>query len=266
MGAAKKALAFRHQSLGSEGPVRLREKVAVITGGTKGIGRAIAERYLAEGASVVCASRAGNNVKQLTDKFPDRAAYHPVDVTSIGSVDELMDFATEAFGRMDILVCCAGVNHDGRINRLLPEQWEHILSTNLTGPYLCTRSAVDHLKRSPSGRIINVSSVLGTRPTIGAGGYCASKAGLEMLTKVSAMELGRYGILVNCVAPGFINAGMGKAVEANGKIWPAYRRRIALDRSGHANEIADAAVFLAGPESTYITGHVLEVGGGLAWA
>jgi 3-oxoacyl-[acyl-carrier protein] reductase len=246
--------------------VRLNGKTAVITGGTTGLGRAVAERYVAEGAAVVCASRDPHDIKKFLDEVPGRAAYHPVDVTDAGSVRALMEFAAETFDRIDIVVANASVHRDDRIDRLNPGRWNDMVATNLTGTYLCTHESVPYLQRSGGGRIINVSSALATRPAIGAVGYCATKAAIEMVTRVSAIELASRGILVNCLSPGFISEGMGLVVEANDKVWRTYRERLALGRSGQADEIADAAVFLAGPESTYVNGHVLEVNGGLRWA
>ncbi|WP_020660462.1 SDR family NAD(P)-dependent oxidoreductase [Amycolatopsis benzoatilytica] len=246
--------------------MRLKGKTAVITGGTRGLGRAIAERYLVEGASVVCASRSPHEVKELVDEVPDRVVYHEVEVADPASVDGLMRFAVDTFGRLDIVVANAGVHRDAKVERLDPAHWNEMVGTNLTGVYLCTRAAVPHLRQSGGGRIINVSSLMAGRVAVGAAGYCATKAAVEMLTRVSAIELGPKGILVNCLSPGFIDEGMGQAVASNDKLWQTYRRRLALGRAGQASELADAAVFLAGGESTYINGHVLEVNGGLLWA
>lgn len=246
--------------------MRLQGKVAIITGGTRGLGRAIAERFLEEGASVVCASRNPHDCGELTARTSDQIAFHAVDVSDQNSVAELMSFADSHFGKVDILVSNAGVNHDNLIEHISLQQWDEMVATNLTGTYLCAQEAVAYLQESGAGRVINISSVLASRATIGAAGYCATKAAVEMLTKVAAIEFASKGILVNCISPGYIDAGMGKDVESNSKIWPNYRRRLALGRPGRADEVADAAVFLAGPESTYINGHVLEVNGGLRWA
>ncbi|MCX5358202.1 SDR family oxidoreductase [Streptomyces sp. NBC_00124] len=246
--------------------MRLRGKTAVITGGSRGLGRAIAERYLQEGARVVCAARNPYDIKEVLDLAPDRSAYIPVDVTSDGSVEALMARTTELFGGLDILVANAGVSRDGRVDRLAVDDWQDMVATNLTGVFLCTRAAVPYLERSPSGRIVNVSSSMATRVAVGASGYCATKAAVEMFTRVSAIELAPRGILVNSLAPGILDEGMGRHLTANDRVWSRYKTRLALGRPGHADEAADAAVFLAGPESSYVNGHVLEVNGGLLWA
>jgi 3-oxoacyl-[acyl-carrier protein] reductase len=246
--------------------MRLSGKTAVITGGSRGLGRAIAERYLQEGARVVCAARNPYDIKEVLDLAPDRAVYVPVDVTSDDSVAALMVDAAERFGGIDILVANAGVNRDGRVDRLPVTDWQDMVATNLTGVFLCTRAAVPYLERSGAGRIVNVSSMMATRIAIGAAGYCATKAAVEMFTRVSAIELAPRGILVNSLAPGILDEGMGRQLAANERIWSRYKTRLALGRLGHADEAADAAVFLAGPESSYVNGHVLEVNGGLLWS
>jgi 3-oxoacyl-[acyl-carrier protein] reductase len=246
--------------------MRLTGKTAVITGGSRGLGRAIAERYLQEGARVVCAARNPYDIKEVLDLAPDRSAYIPVDVTSDDSVEALMARTTELFGGLDILVANAGVSRDGRVDRLTVDDWQDMVATNLTGVFLCTRAAVPHLERSPAGRIVNVSSSMATRVAVGASGYCATKAAVEMFTRVSAIELAPRGILVNSLAPGILDEGMGQNLTANDRVWSRYKTRLALGRPGHADEAADAAVFLAGAESSYVNGHVLEVNGGLLWA
>ncbi|GAA0573278.1 3-oxoacyl-ACP reductase FabG [Paractinoplanes ferrugineus] len=246
--------------------MRLSGKTAVITGGTRGLGRAIAERYLREGARVVCAARNPYDIKEVIDLDPDRCAYLPVDVTSDQSVDALMAETVDTFGGVDILVANAGVSRDGRVDRLALDDWRDMVSTNLTGVFLCTRAAVPYLERSDAGRIVTVSSSMATRVAVGAAGYCATKAAVEMFTRVSAIELAPRGILVNALAPGILDEGMGQQVTANDRIWSKYRTRLSLGRPGTGEEAADAAVFLAGPEASYVNGHVLEVNGGLLWS
>jgi 3-oxoacyl-[acyl-carrier protein] reductase len=246
--------------------MRLAGTTAVITGGTRGMGRAIAERYLAEGARVVCAARNTHDIKEVLDAAPDRAWYHPVDVTDADSVRELMVWSVDTLGSIDVLVANAGVNRDGRVDRLPVDDWHDVVSTNLTGVYLATREVVPHMTAAGRGRIVNVSSSMATRVAIGAAAYCSTKAAVEMLTRVSAIELGPRGILVNCLAPGILDKGMGEDLIANERIWAHYSKRLALGRPGRVEEAADAAVFLASDESSYVNGHVLEVNGGLLWS
>jgi 3-oxoacyl-[acyl-carrier protein] reductase len=246
--------------------MRLAGRTAVITGGTRGLGRAIAQRYLLEGAQVVCAARNPYDIKEVLDLSPGRGAYVPVDVTSQESVTALMAEAAERFGGVDVVVANAGTSRDGKVDRLPLADWQDMVATNLTGVFLCTQAAIPYLERSSAPRIVNVSSSMATRVAIGASGYCATKAAVEMFTRVSAIELGPRGILVNSLAPGILDEGMGRQLTENDKIWARYRTRLALGRPGDADEAADAAVFLAGPESSYVNGHVLEVNGGLLWS
>lgn len=246
--------------------MRLLGKTAVITGGSRGLGRAIAERYLREGARVVCAARNPYDIKEILDFAPERSAYIHVDVTRQESVTSLMEETAERFGGVDILVANAGVNRDGRVDRLAVSDWHEMVTTNLTGVFLCTRAAVPYLEHSAAGRIVNVSSSMATRVAIGAAGYCATKAAVEMFTRVSAIELAPRGILVNALSPGILDEGMGQQLTANDRLWSRYKSRLALGRPGSGEEAADAAVFLAGPESSYVNGHVLEVNGGLLWS
>lgn len=245
--------------------MRFQGRVAVITGGTRGLGFAIAREFLNEGMSVVCASRTPGDVKVLQDEYPDRVRYRQTDVTSLESVAGLMRSATDLFGGLDVVVANAGVNRDGKVDRLAPADWDAMIGTNLTGVYLCTHTAVPHL-RDRGGSIINVSSSMATRVAVGAAGYCATKAAVEMFTRVTAIELGRYGIRVNALAPGILTEGMGKELIRNDMLWETYRKRFALGRAGDVAEAARAAVFLASDDASYVNGDVLEVNGGSQWA
>jgi len=247
-------------------PTRLAAKTAVITGGTHGLGQAMAEAFLAEGAQVVCAGRTAASVPARLSAPPGRLHYVTADVRDIASVKSLMYQASAIMGRIDIMVANAGIHHDSLVTDMLPDQWEDVIATNLTGTFNCTHAVLPYMRAQGAGRIINVSSAAATRVNIGQASYCASKAGVEMFTKVCAVELGRYGILVNCLQPGVISEGMGRDLQDNPRAWQRYHSRFALRRPGEADELAAAAVFLAGEESSYVNGHVLEVNGGLMWA
>jgi 3-oxoacyl-[acyl-carrier protein] reductase len=246
--------------------MRLKGKVAVITGGTRGLGRAIAARFLDEGASVVCAARNPHDIDTLISQLPDRTRFHGVDVTDRASVGELMGWAVDEFGAIDVLVANAGVSRDGKVERLAAPDWDQMVATNLSGVFYSTQAAAEHMIRQGAGSIITVSSSMASRVAIGAAGYSATKAAVEMLTRVAAIELGRKGIRVNCLAPGILDGGMGRELTGNEKVWASYRNRFALGRAGTLDEAAAGAVFLACDDSSYVNGHVLEVNGGLLWA
>ncbi|MFE3001797.1 SDR family NAD(P)-dependent oxidoreductase [Nocardia sp. NPDC059246] len=245
--------------------MRLEGKAAVVTGSTRGLGFAIAKAFLAEGASVMCSARTAGDFQLLKEEFPDRCLFQPADVTDPESVRRLMGAAAEALGGMDVVVANAGVSRDGLIEQLAPEDWDAMVTTNLTGTFLCTRAAVPHMKER-GGVIINMSSSMATRIAKGAAGYSATKAAIEMFTKTSAIELGRYGIRVCALSPGILDEGMGGRLAENDRVWAAYRKRFALGRAGRVGEAAQAAVFLASADASYVNGAILDVNGGLMWA
>ncbi|MEU4744793.1 SDR family NAD(P)-dependent oxidoreductase [Actinosynnema sp. NPDC023658] len=237
-------------------------RVAVVTGGTKGLGRGIVEALSAEGCRVVCA---GRDAAGVADLVGEDAVFHEVDVRDAGSATALMAAARDRFGRIDVLVANAGISHPGPVAAADPERWADVVATNVLGTFHCVRAVVPHLEEAGGGRIITMSSALATRVAAGASAYSASKAAVEAFTKVCAVELAGRGITVNCLAPGFIGTGMGARLAADDRVWPHYERKLALGRLGRADEVARAAVFLAGPDSSYVNGHVLEVNGGLIW-
>lgn len=240
----------------------LKGKTAIVTGATRGLGRAIAEAYLAEGADVMFAAREPG---ELPEGGPGRAAFHPVDVTRPESVAELVEATVAEFGGVDVFVANAGVNRPGPISKLAVQDWTDTLHTNVTGLFHCTQAAVPALAARGGGRIIAMSSALATRVTPGAAAYSASKAAIETFVRIAAVELAPRKILVNCLSPGIIDAGMGKALQANETVWSRFSAKLASGRPGTSAEVARAAVFLAGDDSSYVSGHSLEVNGALDW-
>ncbi|MFI9812603.1 SDR family NAD(P)-dependent oxidoreductase [Saccharothrix variisporea] len=245
--------------------MKLAGKVAVVTGGAKELGAAVTRGFLAEGARVVCAGRDEVAAKELVDSSGGDVVFHPVDVRHQESVRELFDFAAGHFGAVDVVVANAGVSRPGPIAALALEAWTEVFDTNVTGLLHCLQAAVPVLERGGGGRIITMSSALGARAVPGASAYCASKAAVEMLTKVAAIELAPKGISVNCLSPGFIDVGMGRQLAANEAVWSQYRTKLAAGRMGTAEQVAAAAVYLASADADYVNGHVLAVDGGLRW-
>ncbi|MFD6529322.1 SDR family NAD(P)-dependent oxidoreductase [Streptomyces sp. NPDC060184] len=245
--------------------MRLKGKTAVITGGTRGLGLAIAREFLTEGANVVCAARSRGDVGKLLDQQPEHTRFLLADVSDPGAMRDVMRTADAEFGGVDTVVANAGVNRDGKIESLAYEDWRAVMDTNLTGVFLSVQAAVPYLRKS-GGSVITVSSCMGSRVAVGAAGYAASKAAVEMFTRVAAIELGRTGVRVNSLAPGFLDEGMGRELVSNERAWEAYRKRFALGRAGEVGEAARAAVFLASEDASYVNGEILGVNGGLLWA
>lgn len=245
--------------------MRLENKTAVVTGGTRGLGRAIANAFLREGARVVVASRSRGDWSAPEDVPGAEAFFHNVDVGAPDSPRRLMDAAADRWGSLDIVVANAGVSRPGTVDKLPPEHWEEVLRTNVTGVFHCAQAAIPHLTASGSGRLITMSSVLGSRLVPGASAYGASKAAVEALTRTLALELASQNTTANCLAPGFIDEGMGVQLRGNAAVWDRYRPKLASERMGLGEEVASAALFLAGDDSSYVNGAVLEVNGGLLW-
>jgi len=245
--------------------VRLAGKVAIVTGGTKGLGHAVAQAFAKEGCRVVCAARRPDERGELPPLGAGDLAHHPVDVRDPGSVEALMRATYETYGRLDVVVANAGLSRPGPAERLTPKDWSDVIATNLGGTFLTVRSAIPYVERDGGGRIITLSSALATRVARGSSAYAASKAGIEALTRVVAVELAGRPVTVNCLSPGFVDEGMGRELARNEALWSYYGGKIAQGRAGRADEIAEAALFLAGDASSYVNGHVLEVNGGLSW-
>jgi 3-oxoacyl-[acyl-carrier protein] reductase len=241
-----------------------KDRVAVVTGASRGIGRSIALALAAKGATIVAVDMdqaATDAVVAELQAAGTKALAVVGNVTVPEDVERMIDAATETFGRVDILVNNAGITRDGLLMRMKDEDWDAVLNVNLKGAFLCTRAAFKVMSKQRYGRIINIASVVGQMGNAGQANYCASKAGLIGLTKSNARELAKRSITVNAVAPGFIATAMTDALSE--KVRNELTAQIPLERLGSADDIANAVVFLAGEQSGYITGHVLSVNGGM---
>jgi 3-oxoacyl-[acyl-carrier protein] reductase len=238
-------------------------KVALVTGASRGIGRAIAERLASRGATVVAAARgdhAGACVKAITASG-GRAEALSLDVTDAAAVEAAPGAIVARHGRLDILVSNAGITRDQLLMRMKREDWDAVLATNLTATFLLAKAAMRPMVKQTGGRIIAISSVVGQMGNAGQTNYAASKAGLIGFAKALAREVASRAITVNVIAPGMIETDMTRAVAEKAQVdWAA---QIPLGRLGTVDDVAAAACFLASDEASYITGHVLAVNGGM---
>jgi len=243
---------------------QLANQIAVVTGAGRGIGRAIALKFAAEGADVVCVSRTPENSAKAADEvraLGRKAWAHAVDVADATAVGAMADRVLADAGRIDILVNNAGVTRDGLLMRMSEADWDAVLDTNLKGAFLVTKAFTRALVKQRSGRILNVASVIGLIGNAGQANYAASKAALIGFTKSVARELASRGITVNALAPGFIETDMTAALSPQLK--ETVLKTIPLGVFGQAEDIAQAALFLASPAARYVTGQVLTVDGGM---
>jgi 3-oxoacyl-[acyl-carrier protein] reductase len=240
----------------------LENKVAFITGARRGIGRAIALRYAQAGADCILLARsAPDELAEEIRALGRRALALAVDVSDGDAVDAAVKQAVSEFGKIDILVNNAGINDDGLLIRMKLEQWRRVLDVNLTGAFHCTKAVARPMLKNEAGRVINISSVIGQMGNAGQANYAASKAGLIGFTKSIAKELGSRGITVNAIAPGFITTDMTAEMSEDARA--QLLQNIPLGALGEAEDVAEAALFLASDAARYITGQVLNVDGGM---
>ena len=244
----------------------LENKVALVTGGSRGIGRAIALEFAARGAAVVVnynksPESAEEVVKQIKDSGGKAAAFQ-ADVSDFKQAEALVKFAIETFGDLGILVNNAGITRDQLIMMMPEADWDAVINTNLKSTFNCSKAAVKHMMRKRAGRIINIASVAGQMGNPGQTNYSASKGGQIAFTKALAREIATRNITVNAIAPGFVDTEILDAMTP--EVLEAALKMVPLGRKGKPEEIAYAAAFLASDESAYITGQVLGVDGGMA--
>ena len=244
--------------------MRLLDKVAIITGGARGIGEATAKKFIKEGAKVVIGDINEEDIERTVNEIKEmggQAAGIYVDVTKMDSVNRMIEFTLEKFGKLDILVNNAGITMDSTLLKMTEDQWDKVIDVNLKGVYNCGQAAAKVMVEQGSGVILNASSVVGLYGNFGQTNYAATKWGVIGMTKTWAKELGRKGVRVNAVAPGFIATPMVNKMPE--KVINMMKEKAPLQRLGEPEEIANAYAFLASDEAAFVTGAVLEVTGGV---
>jgi 3-oxoacyl-[acyl-carrier protein] reductase len=246
--------------------MRLKEQVALVTGGSRGIGRAICQAFAAEGARVAIVYRgnqtAADSLVQEIGQGGGTAVALRVDVTDGVAVQSCVERIEKEWGRLDVLVNNAGIIRDDLFIRMDPDAWQSVLQTNLGGTYNFCRAVAYTMVKQRRGRIINISSVAADYVNLGQTNYAASKGAINAFTRALAMELAGRNVTVNAIAPGFIETDMSEALR--NKAGDLVKKLIPMKRLGQPQDVARVAVFLAGPDSSYLTGQVLTVDGGLS--
>ena len=244
----------------------MERKVALITGGSRGIGKAIAKKFAKEGYDIVInyvseSAELGKVKEEMIENRNVDILFVKADVTNYNGCEEMIKEVINKFGRIDVLVNNAGITKDGLLMRMKEEDFDKVIEVNLKGTFNVTKNVIPYMMKQRSGKIVNISSVVAIGGNAGQANYAASKAGIIGFTKSVAKELASRNILANCVAPGFIKTDMtdvlSDAVKEN------INKQIPLNKMGEADEVANAVYFLASEENTYITGQVLNVDGGM---
>jgi 3-oxoacyl-[acyl-carrier protein] reductase len=245
--------------------MRLQGEIAVITGSAQGIGRAIAELFASEGAQVVISDinieSAQKTVDEIKSKYGIETAAIAANVTKLEDCESLVKASLDKFSKIDILVNNAGITKDNLVLRMSETDWDAVIAVNLKGAFNCIKAASKPMLKARQGRIINIASVVGQMGNAGQINYSASKGGVIAMTKTCAREFASRNILVNAIAPGFIRTAMTDKLAQEQK--DAMASTIPLARLGNASDIAKSALFFASDDSSYITGHVMAVNGGM---
>lgn len=241
--------------------LRLEGRAAIVTGAASGIGQATADLFAREGAMVLAVDRPGTDLAAKHGHAYVTAMEQ--DIAGPEAAEKIVDAAVGRFGRLDILYNNAGVSRNALGEHMTDGEWDITISVNLTSAFKLARAAIPHLKDSPAGRIISTASVMARMTDYGLTAYCASKAGVAGMTRTLALELGKFGITVNCIEPGAIQTGMTAQSFANEDIAAIWAKKAALRRLGDPLDIARAALFLASDDAGFVSGHSMTVDGGL---
>jgi 3-oxoacyl-[acyl-carrier protein] reductase len=246
--------------------MKLKDKIALVTGSSRGVGRAVALGFAKQGANVVVNytsnENAANEVVETIQSMGCKALAVKADVAQKAEAENLVNSAIDTFGRLDILVNNAGFTRPAMMIKMTEDQWDQVVDIHLKGAFLCAQAAGLHMKEQKSGKIINVTSVAGIVGTVGQINYSAAKGGIISMTKSIARELARYNVCANVISLGIVATDMTETIRSDEKLKEIYMNRILLKRFAEADDIAPAFVFLASDESNYITGQLLCVDGG----
>jgi len=246
--------------------MRLKEKTALVTGSSRGVGRAVALGFAKEGANIVVNytsnEKAANEVVEAIQAMGSKAVAMKADVAQKSDAENLIKTAVETFGRLDILVNNAGFTRPAMMIKMAEEQWDEVVDIHLKGAFLCSQAAALQMKEQNSGKIINVTSVAGLVGTVGQINYSAAKGGVLSMTKSIARELARYNVCANVISLGIVATDMTEKIRSDEKLKEIYMNRILLRRFAEPDDISPAFVFLGSDESNYITGQLLCVDGG----
>ena len=237
------------------------KKIAIVTGASRGIGRAIAEKLAADGFFVIGTATSDTGAKAIADYLGEQGSGFNLNVADAAAIEAFIKTVSDDFGVPAVLVNNAGITRDNLLMRMKDEEWDDIITTNLTSIFRMSKAVLRGMMKARYGRIINISSVVGSTGNAGQSNYAASKAGIEGFAKSVAQEIGSRGVRVNCVAPGFIVTDMTDVLTEQQKA--AILSKVPLGTLGDVGDVAAACAFLLSSESKYITGHTLSVNGGL---
>ncbi|PSP26805.1 beta-ketoacyl-ACP reductase [Halobacteriales archaeon QH_2_65_14] len=245
----------------------LEDRTCLVTGASKGIGRGIAEELGDHGANVVVNYRSSEDeayeVRDVIDEGPGNAVVAQADVSNFDEVEAMHEAVKDEFGSLDVLVNNAGITVDKKFENMTREGWDRVMDVNLGGVYNCTKVCFDELREAHEGRLINISSVVGQQGNYGQANYATTKSGLFGFTRTIALEMAHHGSTANCVAPGFVETSMLEPVPE--RVKEQILERIPLNRFAQVDDITGIVRFLASEESSYMTGQVLGVNGGMEW-